>query len=422
MKQLIITIGCLIGLCLTASGQGLEFIKGDLKEALKKAKAENKQVFIDFTATWCVPCKKMEENVFSKEEVGTYYNQHFVCCQIDIDQYKDIAKKYGIRSIPTVLYLNPNGKEVKRVVGSMGIPRFLHMARVVKGEEASFDKLYESYKKDKENPELQQGILYEAPFFVNTLDKIEAETWQKRLNAIYKEYTDKKTPEELINERDFAIMSFFEKGMKKHNEQVEFMIRQQDAYREKVPVPEFHNFIISYKLNQIKYLAITGDTTYRTEIARVEGDLKPFFSELKKNELNLTDMLTYDADAFYQIYSQKDQNAYITAKKAYFQQVGEGVDAKEYEEAVTHLFKPTRGRLNANAAKECLIWLEKLLAGEQETIKQIQWLSMMGDCFSRLSEKKEAQAAYNQAYMTSLQVNNPGLRKHLYDKMKSFEE
>lgn len=418
MKRLII-IGCLVGVCLTVSGQGIEFIKGDLKEALKKAKAENKQVFIDFTATWCVPCKQMEENVFSKEEAGTYYNEHFVCCQIDIDQYKEIAKKYGIRSIPTVLYLNPNGKEVKRVLGTMGLPRFLHTARVVKGEEASFEKIYESYKKDRVNPELQQGLLYEAPFYLNALDKTEKEIWQKRLDAIYDEYLANKSPEDLINERDFAIMKFFEK-IGKRNERVEYMIQQQDAYLNHIPVAEFHNFVVGYKLKQIEYLAMTGDTTYRVEIARMGNDLKPFFGELKKNDLELTELLTFDADAFYQIYARRNQDAYVGIKKAYFERIGENSSAKEYQDAVMHLFTPTRGRLNENAAKECLVWLDKLLAGEQEAVKQVQWLSMMGDCYSRLSNKTEAKAAYNQAYMTSLQVNNPGLRQHLYNKMKSF--
>lgn len=415
------TIGCLIYLCLYVSGQGIEFIDGDLKKALKKAKAENKQVFIDFTTTWCAPCKQMEEAVFSKEEVGTYYNQYFVCCRIDIDQEKEIARKYGIKSIPTVLYLNPNGKEVKRVLGAMGQARFLHTARVVRGEEASFDKIYESYKKDRGNPKLQQGLLYEAPFYVNTLDKAEAEVWQKRLNAIYNEYLAGKSPGEWMNERDFAIMKFFEK-VGKYNERIEWMIEQQEAYRERIPVAEFNNFVIGFKLNQIKYLAMTGDTTYKAEIARVENDLKPFFMGLKRDSLALTEMLMFDADAFYQIYARKDQNAYVDVKRAYFERMGENGGAKEYQDAVMHLMTPTRGRLNEIAAKECLVWLDKLLVGEQEPMKQIQWLSIAGDCFLRLSNKTEAKSVYNQAYMISLQVNNPGLRQRLYSKLKSLED
>ena len=48
-------------------GQGINFEKLTLEEALIKAKTENKYVFVDCYTTWCGPCKRMTEFVFPSE-------------------------------------------------------------------------------------------------------------------------------------------------------------------------------------------------------------------------------------------------------------------------------------------------------------------------------------------------------------------
>ena len=58
----------------TEAANGIKFFKGTFSEALVKAKQENKILFVDFYAVWCVPCKKMAKTVFTQEEVGKYFN------------------------------------------------------------------------------------------------------------------------------------------------------------------------------------------------------------------------------------------------------------------------------------------------------------------------------------------------------------
>lgn len=71
------------------------------------------EAVVDFYATWCGPCK-MFGPVF--EEVATNMDINFV--KIDVDKNSDIAREYGVMTIPTVI-LFKDGKEVKRNIGFM---------------------------------------------------------------------------------------------------------------------------------------------------------------------------------------------------------------------------------------------------------------------------------------------------------------
>ena len=70
-------------------------------------------VIVDFYANWCGPCK-MFGPVF--EEVGNSNEMNFV--KVDVDKDSDIARRYGVMSIPTVI-LFKDGVEVKRYTGFM---------------------------------------------------------------------------------------------------------------------------------------------------------------------------------------------------------------------------------------------------------------------------------------------------------------
>lgn len=70
-------------------------------------------VVVDFTATWCPPCKMLAP-VF--EKVAGTYEGKVTFVKVDVDQTPDVAAKYGISTIPNLLYFK-DGQVVDQSVG-----------------------------------------------------------------------------------------------------------------------------------------------------------------------------------------------------------------------------------------------------------------------------------------------------------------
>lgn len=122
MKKL--SLFLIIGLILfaffptTSQAQDDEINWYQYEEGIQEAKSQGKPIFIDFWAEWCGPCQKMEEEVYPDEDL-IRKSSEFINIKVNVDQNNDLAKQYGIESIPTLMFLNSEGEVLTREIGYM---------------------------------------------------------------------------------------------------------------------------------------------------------------------------------------------------------------------------------------------------------------------------------------------------------------
>jgi len=110
--------------------QGIKFENKSWNEILQLAKIENKPIFVDIYASWCVPCKKMSIEVFTKDSVAKVYNPNFICCQFDVDTGDGtiIKNKYDIVFFPTFLFFRDDGTLFYKKVGAQDLNSFINLS------------------------------------------------------------------------------------------------------------------------------------------------------------------------------------------------------------------------------------------------------------------------------------------------------
>ncbi|MDP2423566.1 MAG: thioredoxin family protein [Bacteroidales bacterium] len=117
----------------TVEDPGINFFEGTWDEALQKAKKEKKLIFLDVYATWCGPCKRLAAITFPDPEVGLYYNNHFINVRLDGEKGEGrlLAQRYGVRSYPSLLFIDHTGQIVLYTAGFRDPQRFIELGQSV---------------------------------------------------------------------------------------------------------------------------------------------------------------------------------------------------------------------------------------------------------------------------------------------------
>lgn len=112
----------------------ISFIDNDFSVALKLAEEQDKLVFIDGYATWCIPCKVMEEEVFVTPEVRSFFNEHFVNVKVDLEKGIGpiLSARYQAQVLPAYFFITSDETLIYSFSGQQKIADLMQHAKAAR--------------------------------------------------------------------------------------------------------------------------------------------------------------------------------------------------------------------------------------------------------------------------------------------------
>lgn len=110
------TVGLAIGSASISSADEIRW-STDIEQSLQSAAQSGKPVLMEFTASWCAYCIRMEKSTFTDPRVAAQIEQQFVAVRVDADKHKDLVKDLEIEGLPAILIVSPELKIIHRIKG-----------------------------------------------------------------------------------------------------------------------------------------------------------------------------------------------------------------------------------------------------------------------------------------------------------------
>lgn len=197
IKKVLFTIMTLFWALSLSAQNGVKWENGSIEDAIKKASRQNKYIFIDCYTKWCKPCRYMEQNVFTTNEAGEYFNKKFINYKMDMEVGDGLTyvSKYYVSAYPTFIIIQPDGTEVGRVVGGVVDP-------------AKFIEKIENAINPEKNPNLILNKFVETgemKYAYEYIDTLRATNNRGKIREFIKEYYHNIPESELYSKKFWGV-------------------------------------------------------------------------------------------------------------------------------------------------------------------------------------------------------------------------
>ena len=213
------------------SAQGITFEKGSWAEVVNKAKAENKYIFVDAYAEWCGPCKWMAKNVFTDAKVAEHFNSKFVNYKFDMEKGEgpEFAKTYAVAAYPTLLFFNPNGELVHKVLGAQPADQLLMQSEKAIDPTQQIFSMQKKYEAGERNPEFLLK-------YINSLIQANEDP-----NEAVQAYLGNVKKEDWAKEENFNIIATTQLDSK--SEVFKYVVSNRAAFEKSAGIENVGNYI-----------------------------------------------------------------------------------------------------------------------------------------------------------------------------------
>lgn len=272
MKTLILAITLLP---ILAQSQGIAFQEMDWEAIKTKAKQENKPIFVDTYASWCEPCKWMDQNTFSQATVGDFFNKNYISWKVDVEKGKGqiFAQDFKINSYPTLLYFSANGELLHRMIGAFQVEELIQKSKDALVPEKQIYTLQKRFDAGERNADFLYQYTY-ALFSVN-------EEYEKVAAA----YLESQPKETWATERNFKFLEQFFNDYK--SEPYKYVIANKAKFVLALSSPRVEAYLdAAFKIRCFEIVENASDKTVVRDFLQDVKDILPEKSEYFKTRID----------------------------------------------------------------------------------------------------------------------------------------
>ncbi len=231
----------------------IEFATGSLEEVLSQAQSSKKYVFVHTTSNSCTPCQGFAESYYQQQSVAEFYNDNFLNFKLDLDkfQYSNFARMHELGKDPALLYFDPNGYMIQKVVNISSANDLINAGRSLLKQRTkdNFHNL-EAMKNKYDHSYNDTEFLLEFAYLLKTFGE--------PYNAVVNQYLNTQKADDILNRTNRTFIYDFSDNLE--NNAIDFFLLDVHHYKEVVGGSQINNKIKISISNSI-YTAIKETDT-----------------------------------------------------------------------------------------------------------------------------------------------------------------